>query len=428
MPRKNVTDSSNLMRTFFLAALLFTLIFPSAKAEETQRIAAVVNEDAISEFDLNSRMRLIAYTANLRDSTEALRRMLPDILRALIDEQLKLQEAERLEITVADEELESAKRRIESRNGMPEGGLKETLDREGIAASTITTQIRASLAWEKIIRNRLYPKVIVSDDEVEEKVARLQQFADAPEYLVSEIFLAVDDTTQETAVRETVQRVANEARASNNFARFARQFSQGVTALSGGELGWIRQGQLGPELNQAIQEMKLNAVSEPIRTEDGYYLLWLQDRRKIGETSARDTIGLSQLLFPLSPKADPNEIATQISKAENERTKLSGCLAMNRAAELSGAPMSGSLGTIKLKDLAAKLRNAVQTLPIGVPSKPVHTEAGIHLLMVCDRPNATTPIDDRQQVRLNIMLEKLDLLSRRYLRDLRRTAFVDVRL
>jgi len=191
-----------------------------------------------------------------------------------------------------------------------------------------------------------------------------------------------------------------------------------VTALSGGELGWIRQGQLGPELNQAIQEMKLNAVSEPIRTEDGYYLLWLQDRRKIGETSARDTIGLSQLLFPLSPKADPNEITTQISKAENERTKLSGCLAMNRAAELSGAPMSGSLGTIKLKDLAAKLRNAVQTLPIGVPSKPVHT----------DRPNATTPIDDRQQVRLNIMLEKLDLLSRRYLRDLRRTAFVDIRL
>ncbi|PCJ61567.1 MAG: hypothetical protein COA65_01020 [Rhodospirillaceae bacterium] len=420
------------MRTFFLAAfsaaLLFTPIFPSAQAEETQRIAAVVNEDAISEFDLNSRMRLIAYTANLRDSTEALRRMLPDILRALIDEQLKLQEAERLEITVADEELESAKRRIESRNGMPEGGLKETLDREGIAASTITTQIRSSLAWEKIIRNRLYPKVIVSDDEVEEKVARLQQFADAPEYLVSEIFLAVDDTTQETAVRETVQRVANEARASNNFARFARQFSQGVTALSGGELGWIRQGQLGNELNQAIQEMKLDAVSEPIRTEDGYYLLWLQDRRKVGETSARDTIGLSQLLFPLSPKADPNEITTQISKAENERTKLSGCLAMNRAAELSGAPMSGSLGTIKLKDLAAKLRNAVQTLPIGVPSKPVHTEAGIHLLMVCDRPNATTPIDDRQQVRLNIMLEKLDLLSRRYLRDLRRTAFVDIRL
>ena len=101
---------------------------------------------------------------------------------------------------------------------------------------------------------------------------------------------------------------------------------------------------------------------------------------------------------------------------------------MNRAAELSGAPMSGSLGTIKLKNLSPKLRDAVQTLPIGVPSKPVHTEAGIHLLMVCDRPNATSPVDDRQQVRLNLVLEKLDLLSRRYLRDLRRTAFVDVRL
>jgi len=416
------------MRYFSFAVLLFALMQPSAWAEETQRIAAVVNEDAISDFDLDARVRLIAFTANLRGSTETLRRMVPEILRTLIDEQLKLQEAERLEITIEDEEMESAMRRIESRNGISDGELETTLNQEGIPTSTIFTQIRASLAWEKIVRNRLYPRVIVSDDEVDEQLSRLQQYEGAPEYFVSEIFLPVDDPALEGAVRETIERLRNEARTSKNFPRFARQFSQGVTALSGGELGWVRQGQLAPALDQAVQQMKLGEISAPIRTEDGYYLLWLRDQRKVGETTEYDSIGLSQILFPLPDNAGPAEVAAQFSAAQAEKAKLSGCTAMNRTAELMGTPMSGSLGVVQLNALAPALRDAVKTLPVGMPSEPVQSEAGIHLLMVCDRPNAAGPTDDRQQVRLNLMLEKLELLSRRYLLDLRRTAFVDVRL
>jgi len=425
------------MRFFFLATLLVALTLSPVQAAETQRIAAVVNEDAISDFDLDARMQLIAFTANLRDSMEVLRRMMPEILRTLIDEKLKIQEAARLEIEIEEEELEAAMRRIESRNGIPDGGLNDTLAKEGIPSSTVIAQIRASLAWEKIVRRRVYPRIIISDDEVDEQMARLQQFEGAPEYLVSEIFLEVESPDLENAVLETIKRAAEEARAKasspeadveTKFPRLARQFSQGVTALSGGDLGWVRQGQLEPELDQAVRQMETGAISDPIRSEEGYHVLWLRDQRKIGETGDLDTMSLSQILFPLQQNAAPDEINAAITKAQNERTSLSGCVAMNRLAELLGTPMSGSLGTVQVSQLAPKLRTTVKDLPIGIPSQPIQTEAGIHLLMVCDRPDSASPVNDRQQVQLNLTMEKLDLFTRRYLRDLRRTAFVDIRL
>ncbi len=268
-------------------------------------------------------------------------------------------------------------------------------------------------------------------------MARLQQFEGAPEYLVSEIFLEVESPDLENAVLETIKRAAEEARAKasspeadveTKFPRLARQFSQGVTALSGGDLGWVRQGQLEPELDQAVRQMETGAISDPIRSEEGYHVLWLRDQRKIGETGDLDTMSLSQILFPLQQNAAPDEINAAITKAQNERTSLSGCVAMNRLAELLGTPMSGSLGTVQVSQLAPKLRTTVKDLPIGIPSQPIQTEAGMHLLMVCERPDSASPVNDRQQVQLNLTMEKLDLFTRRYLRDLRRTAFVDIRL
>ncbi|MGB1548433.1 MAG: hypothetical protein ACPHIA_07895, partial [Alphaproteobacteria bacterium] len=130
--QSNVQKFRKQMRLLFSAAFLVALALLPVQAAETQRIAAVVNEDAISDFDLEARMKLIAYTANLRESRELLRRMVPEILRTLIDERLKIQEAERLEITVKEEEMEAARRRIESRNSIPDGGLNDALIREGI--------------------------------------------------------------------------------------------------------------------------------------------------------------------------------------------------------------------------------------------------------------------------------------------------------
>ena len=97
------------------------------------------------------------------------------------------------------------------------------------------------------------------------------------------------------------------------------------------------------------------------------------------------------------------------------------------AAELS-TPNSGRLGWLRVGDLPPGLRQAVSTLPVGQVSAPVEGPAGIHLLMVCDRHNPAAESPQRDQIAEQLQRERVDRLARRYLRDLRKDAFVEVRL
>ena len=115
-------------------------------------------------------------------------------------------------------------------------------------------------------------------------------------------------------------------------------------------------------------------------------------------------------------------------RAAELRDDLADCAALaDTAAELD-APDSGRLGWLQLSDLPLELRQAVSSLPVGQVSAPLQGPSGIHLLMVGDRrePQAVTP--QREQIAERLQRERVERLARRYLRDLRKEAFVEVRL
>ncbi len=101
---------------------------------------------------------------------------------------------------------------------------------------------------------------------------------------------------------------------------------------------------------------------------------------------------------------------------------------MDKVAREVDPNTSGDLGRVRLKDLPPRLRKAVRELPVGEISPPVRTPAGYHLLMVCERIEPEGGLPDRAEVHEALMEKRLKLLSRRYLRDIRRSAFVDVRI
>jgi peptidyl-prolyl cis-trans isomerase SurA len=110
------------------------------------------------------------------------------------------------------------------------------------------------------------------------------------------------------------------------------------------------------------------------------------------------------------------------------RARLGDCAAMADAAAELKAPQSGRLGWQRLGDLPPGLRQTVSSLPVGQVSAPVEGPAGIHLLMVCDRHNPAVDSPQRDQIAQQLQRERVDRLARRYLRDLRKEAFVEVRL
>ena len=111
------------------------------------RIAAVVNGDVISEADIANRARLFAISTGLPLSPEVIDRLRPQILRQLVDERLRVQEAQRRKIVIQDAQIAAAIKEIESRNNMPPGALRAKLAADGVSARTLIDQIRAHLGF-----------------------------------------------------------------------------------------------------------------------------------------------------------------------------------------------------------------------------------------------------------------------------------------
>ena len=185
-----------------LLALLPILLAPTdrASAQETVGIAAVVNNEAISIPDLVARIDIAIVASRLRASEDLRRQLAPQVLRSLIDERLKVQEAERLGVTVREAEMANARRSVEQRNGIAAGGLDDFLRSQGLDVATVTDQLRAEILWSKLVRGRLGVAVSVGEGEVDEALARLEANRGRPEYRVAEIFLAVESSEQEGEV------------------------------------------------------------------------------------------------------------------------------------------------------------------------------------------------------------------------------------
>ncbi|MGE5147382.1 MAG: peptidylprolyl isomerase [Candidatus Eiseniibacteriota bacterium] len=417
------------------AAVLFLLLVASVvpstagRAEDVMRIAAVVNTEVISVYDLIARLHLIVASSNLPDSPELRQRLAPQVLRGLIDERLKLQEAKRLNIKVTDEEFKSAVADIEKRNNIPAGSFKEFLAARGIDAATLFEQIRSSIAWGKVIQQRIRPRVEITDDEVRETIDRIQANSNQPRYAVSELFFAVDTPEQEDSVRQGAERVLEQINKGANFGQIARQFSQSATAAVGGDMGWIEEGQLDTELDNALRKMQPGQIVGPIRTAGGYYILALRDKRIAGSVGANPndvTVSIAQVFLAFPPRATPAQINSQKKLATTISQTAADCKDMDKLSHEAGAT-GGVLNNVKVGSLAPPLRPSALALEIGKASEPIEAKDGMVVIMVCER-TGDTGLPKPEEVRDTLGRQRLESLANRYLRDLRRAAFLDVRV
>ena len=266
-----------------LLALLPILLAPAdrAGAQETVGIAAVVNNEAISIPDLVARIDIAVVASRLRVSEELRRQLAPQVLRSLIDERLKVQEAERLGVTVSEAEMANARRSVEQRNGIAAGGLDDFLRSQRLDVAAVTDQLRAEILWSKLVRGRLGPAVSVGEGEIDEALARLEANRGRPEYRVAEIFLAVESSEREGEVRAAATSLYEQVAAGASFAQIASQFSQSATAAVGGDIGWVLEGELPSEIEAALVQLEPGSVAPPVRAFDGYTIVSLIDRRTV---------------------------------------------------------------------------------------------------------------------------------------------------
>lgn len=415
------------MRRFIAIVIAFALS-GAAQAQDVQRIAAIVNSDVISVYDLATRIDLAITAGGLNDTAEVRRGLAPQVLRTIIDDKLKLQEAERQGVAPTPAEIETALGTIAGQNNIPLSQIDEFLAARNITRSALEAQIEAEIAWAKILNQRLRPSINITEEQIDANMTAAEQGEGNPEYLVSEIALRVDGPSDEATVRADAERIVSQLRSGADFAAVARQFSEASTAAGGGDLGWLRSDELAPVFQSTLRDMEVGSVSDPIRTLDGFSIIQLRERRRLVAEADEGTVDLAQILLAVAPDAPESEWQAQREAAADIAQSIGSCEDFNQVIADLDSPLSGPLGKLAVKDLPGAFRTAITDLDVGTPTEPLRTDRGIHLLIVCERDQADPVQQERARIARQIEDERLEMLARRLLRDLRQAAFIDVRV
>jgi len=413
-----------------LHSLFLLLVMAAAPVSaQTLGIAAIVNDDVISIYDLNSRVSLLIATSNQENTPANRKRLSRQVLDRLIDEKLKMQEAKRLDINIPHQTINQAYSDMERRNKLPVGGLGEFLAAKGVDKLALLEQIEAEIAWGSAVNHSLRFQIQIGDEEVDEIIEEIKAGKGKPEYLLAEIFLPVDNPQADNDVHGLAQRLIEHLKSGANFLSIARNYSQSASAAIGGDLGWVRLGQLGNEIDAVLPNLGKGQASDPIRTIAGYYIIMIRNiRTGKGLASPDQKVKLQQVFFSLPVSITDQEIATRMASIKARTETIEGCEKLDKLGREEGSPLSGSLGSVRVDQLPDAIGNAVGSLDIGKTSRPLRSGDGIIVLMVCERSGTSGLQAVRKEIKTTLINQRLDIAARRRLRDLRNTAFVDIRI
>jgi peptidyl-prolyl cis-trans isomerase SurA len=414
-----------------LAALLMQVtpkpVLAQAAGGSVNSIVAVVNGDVVTRSEIESRRRLLALSAGVTGDAGA--QGGDQILRLLIDERLRIQELSRRRIPVTDQDIASSVANIESRNGLPPGGVVQNLRRAGIEPRVLYDQIRAQIGWARLLRGMLGEQANVSDAEVNEFLAGQRARLGEPEFLVSEIFIPVENPGQEAQVRRFVTDVIQRLRQGVPFPMVAAQFSQSQSAIQGGAMDWMTGDRFDPAVTNILKQMPEGAVSNPIRVPGGFEIVQLRDKRVSGRDMAT-IMSMRQVFLPfegqVNPQAPTTQQLAQLQRAQTLSDQARSCDAMDAAAR--GSPRPADPGPVRLDNITPpELRDLLGSLPIGRATQPIISVDGALIFMVCSRETRNLAEANPQQARDILLRDRIELLSRQLQRDLRRRAQIEIR-
>ena len=419
-----------------------SLLAPPAPAEvltpesgaQGYAIAAVVGDSVISTYDLSERMRLVIGTAGLSNTPETRSKLLPQILKQLIDEQLQLQEATRRGKSVSDDEMKTAIATIEANNNKPAGSLLEYLAAQGISIPSFQQQVRAQVAMSKLVNSIVRPQVRISDTELKRAIANKVQQSSRREVSITPLLLTVDKPEQEAETKALAEKILTEVKGGASFASVAQQL--GEAQPTGSMDTWVNPEQLEPELIAAVNAAKPGDIVGPIRSPRGYNIIKVNDSRVTRKTEpdakpAPVEVYAKQVLLKLEPNASTKEVQVSLDIVRAISKQPNDCKSQNLVGvqNLEQSGITVSYLRSRLDQLPDYARDRLAALGVGDVGEPFATPEGIRFYQLCERtelPASEAEPDDA--LRNELYGRKLELEVTKFMRDLRRKTFIEIRL
>ena len=388
------------------------------------KIIAKVNNEIITNIDLENRLKMAMYASNLPNDQEIEERLRPRVLDSLIDESLKIQEANRLGIFVTNEEVIEQLNRLEKRLNMEMNSLLDIYKKEEIPEITILNQVRSQLLWEKILYGIVIKNITVSEKDIIDTYNMLLQKSGEVEYNLSEIFISINNLEAEQRINSIYSRINTQ-----NFLPLAEQFSDGVVSSGNFENNWVRESLLEDGIKDGVSKLNVGQISLPIKTSAGYHLVLLNDKRQTKKIKENQTIyDLSQILFKINAKKNKDSEEYYKRFLSSLRDIVVGCNDLKKLIDEIPEGYGGKLGKIDSKSIEKSFLKVLENLPVGILSDAVITNDGVHGLMLCSPIVNNTYEEFKNSIEGRLRNKKIDSAAQSLLNRIKRKALIELYL
>jgi peptidyl-prolyl cis-trans isomerase SurA len=407
----------------------------SVHGDLLDRIAAIVNDGLVLKSELDDQMasvekRLAEQKVELPSQSV----LQQQVLDRLVLQEIQLQRAKHVGLTITDEQLNGALQEIAARNKIPFDQLPTALAAQGVDYKVYRESMRKELTLSTLRQRDVIQHINVSPHELEQYLAREQNVAANDEFNVSHILLSLPAAAtpqQLEDISRKAQDVAARASKGEDFGQLAIANSNSQTALEGGSLGWRKGSQLPQFILDLVVKMKPGDVSAPVRTPSGYHIVKLMERRSGEAPVIVNQIHVRHILMKPNELDDDATVKEKLAKLRERILKgedFAG-IASTSSEDPGSAPDGGDLGWSGPGTFVPEFDKAIADLKPNEISEPFKTRYGWHIVqMLGTRTYDSTDDVRRQKAYAAIRESKADEETELWLRRLRDDAFVETKM
>jgi len=407
----------------------------SAHGELLDRIAAIVNDGLVLRSELD--LQMDAVTKRLKEQKVELPPesvLKTQVLERLIVQEIEVQRAKRIGLTISDEQLNSALQDIAARNKLPFDQLPTALQAQGVDYKQYRESMRKELTLSTLRQRDVIAHINVSPHEMEQYLARQQNAATNDEFNVSHILLSLPAAAtpeQIDQIGKKAKDISERAAKGEDFGQLAIANSNSQTALDGGQLGWRKGSQLPQFILDLVTKMKPGDVSDPVRTPSGFHIVKLTERRSGEAPVIVNQIHVRHILLKPNELDDDETVRQKLTKLRDRILKgedFAG-IASATSQDPGSAPDGGDLGWSGPGTFVPEFDKAIADLKPNEISEPFKTRYGWHIVQMLGTRTYDSTDDVRKQRAFAAIREsKADEETELWLHRLRDEAFVEIKM
>jgi parvulin-like peptidyl-prolyl isomerase len=269
----------------------------------TDRVLAIVNNDAITLSEIQEAIAVYKYENRDRATSESSDQLVQQFLTRMIDSRLQVQEAEREKIIIEESEIdEELADRIKKMNMKSKEEFEAAIKAQGIPMTAIRKRIADELRRGRIVSRKVRLRVSVTEEEVTQYLeANRPKLETGLSYHARHILILPETGAEDAAwenARIRAEMLRSQLLAGADFAELAKQHSRDATAKDGGDLGPLKRGELAQDIETQILKLSPGQVSTPYRSALGYHIFRLESKETLeGEGLARVRAQIREILF-----------------------------------------------------------------------------------------------------------------------------------